>query len=108
MLGSWLKQQGSHVRFLKLPDLSPGAKTGLDDSLKREGTLWRYSWHHLERIELDDPRFHTLVAWHQRWRAKQTRPTEKPLIDSTIGDLPTATKLAWQAIERANDPPFLF
>ena len=107
-LAMFLTGEGARVSFVRLPDMSGLAKIGLDDFLKKEGTLWRYSWDHLERIQLDDPRLHTLVAWHQRWRAKHTRPTEKPSIDSTIGDLPTATKLAWQAVERANNPPFLF
>ena len=59
-------------------------------------------------MQLDDPRLQRLCSWHQRWRVKQTRTTEKPSIDATIGDFPTATELAWQAITRDNEPPFLF
>jgi hypothetical protein len=65
-----LTQRGATGTLVKLPDTG-GIKLGLDDWLVAEGSQWRHSWKHLERISLDDKRLKGLATWYQRWHHKQ-------------------------------------
>ena len=65
-----LTLHGARVVFVKLPDITGLSKAGLDDWLIREGTGWRDSWRHLERIALDDHRLDLIIKWWQTWRQK--------------------------------------
>ena len=69
-LAKELQSRGAAVQFVRLPDIH-SAKAGLDDWLLVPGHDVEHSWPKLERIALDDPRFHTLTAWWQRWKEKQ-------------------------------------
>lgn len=80
-----LTSRGARVVFVRLPDLSGLAKTGLDDWLVREGAGWRDTWRHLERVPLDDRRLHPIVKWWQARREKQA--TEDAIRQHDLDDL---------------------
>ena len=46
-LAMWLKDEGARVQFIRLPNVPGVAKTGLDDWLKAEGSLWQHACKHL-------------------------------------------------------------
>ena len=66
-----LVQRGARVKFVELPELIPGAKTGLDDWLVKKGELWHWEWESLERVSMDNPRLRKLAKWWQNWNLRQ-------------------------------------
>ena len=66
-----LIQRRARVQFVKLPELIPGIKTGLDDWLVRKGSLWQWEWDSLERVPMEDPRLRKLAKWWQGWNLRQ-------------------------------------
>ncbi len=70
-----LVHRGAKVKFLKLPEIVPGVKCGLDDWLVRKGGTWDWEWASLERVSLEDPRLRTLAGWWQNWEKRQHQPT---------------------------------
>src|SRR5215472_1112856 len=85
LLGLELIQRGAIVTFVRLPHLPTLNKTGLDDWLLQEGDLWTEHWNILERIPLDDARFHGLAKWRQ---AKLARDAEREAFKTRSADNP--------------------
>jgi hypothetical protein len=69
-LAKELQQRGASVQFVRLPDIH-GTKAGLDDWLLIPGNDVEQAWPKLERLSLEDPRFHALNSWWQTWKEKQ-------------------------------------
>src|SRR5215472_6558307 len=91
LLGLELIQRGAVVTLVRLPHFADLPKTGLDDYLLRENSLWRDAWDRLERLALDNPRFHVLARWQQDKRAREaerdaakSRNADEPII-TTVG-----------------------
>ena len=88
-----LVQRGAKLKFVKLPEVIPGVKTGLDDWLVSKGDLWQWQWDSLERVSLDDSRLRKLAKWWQDWIQRQGEDKTQPFKIFNMTDFGNAERL---------------
>ncbi len=62
-------------------------KIGLDDFLAQLGAFQRQTFAECKRYRLDDPRFKSLSAWHQKWAKRQRDGGDKGLVKELADEI---------------------